>query len=746
MMSPIEALMEPTTPATESSRGAFNRYVADILGIILGSSRLIFRDNVTPSGFRLRLHPGQETPVIPLEPRRSEDPLAATIEALLKLTVPEVNGKSMHRGKWTASFHGGASADGALATESPDNAEDYVFRYGLPAWTNAPSSLTEYLAALTSVVVDIIDFEGVPSGAVPTALVRDGAEQGSTSFAALALPRPQDTYDLGARSSGSSGRHPLQSIAQTEPTIVVLARHWALLKSFVRWRPQSPALPMSRVGTSPCQSAAGDEPTGLDGFSLRRTADWVVDGLADPSSVYQHLARVCNVTCKFCYLYGNPENIAVARAAKVVTSSELATRMRYYDPEKGRGLFHAQWEINEYLVDPKLPSILRALRSRSSEPFFFITNGSPLTEKVIDLLAELKPVSLVVSTNTLDAPLRAELMGENPVQNRTAMHCLSQLVDREIPFGVSLVAFPDVPLEELERTILILDELGVGFIRVNLPGQTASHPYQANFDTDTYWPKVVRWARELRPRLRVPLLCIPSGYEESFFSDDPFEARIIGTVLGSPAAKTTGLRPNDLVVRVGARKIRDRAELLAALAIAEGKTEIEVERGGENLVFELDPQARASFPYPGSWMFGKYLFPHGIVFAPTLHPGDAASIRRAMRGARSAVIVTSSIMEPTARAFVQRHASEVADRIRFVVPTCDFLGGNIRVLDMATIGDIAKVLEKDIREHGRPDVVLLPDGGFQLNGRDLSGRHYGDLARHFQCPVRLLTRTRQFTF
>lgn len=217
----------------------------------------------------------------------------------------------------------------------------------------------------------------------------------------------------------------LHGVCATEPRIGLLGYHWAILKSAASVR---------------------DEHGSLDilGFTLNNNEDWVVDSHGHPSEVYEYLARVCNVTCKFCYLHGNPTNIAISKGIKVAPISELRERLRLYDPAMKKALFKSQWEINEFLVDPNCDTILKELRLKSSSPFFFVTNGNPLTEKKVKLLSEVAPVHVIVSLNTTDLGLRREIMGETIIQTTRANDSLDLLNKYRIPFGISIAAFPDL--------------------------------------------------------------------------------------------------------------------------------------------------------------------------------------------------------------------------------------------------------------------------------------------------------------
>jgi wyosine [tRNA(Phe)-imidazoG37] synthetase (radical SAM superfamily) len=591
----------------------------------------------------------------------------------------------------------------------------------------APSRVlhaANYAAQLVAIlldVVDLIDDDGI--GVVPDEATVDA------QLAVVPQLAPHEIARLGPRVQGHNGsgrRQPLHSISATEPAIAALARHWALLLDAVDFSDECGSLQ-------------------LDGFRLLRAGDWVIPSSGHPAEVYEYLARVCNVSCTFCYLYGNPSTMAIARGKKVVSNDEIATRLKYFDPRKRRALFRAQWEINEFLVDPKLPEVLRELRQRTSEPFFFVTNGSPLVPRVIDLLAEVQPVELIVSINSIDHDLRSAMMHESERQTLTAMACFERLADRKIPFGVSLAAFPEFPIPLLERTIRSVESCVPTFVRINLPGYTAEMPYAAGEDLDKHWFRVVEWVRSIRSTVSIPVITIPSAYEEGSFHIHANEPRVLGIVPNSPGG-TIGLAPGDIVRRIGAFKVHTRAEAIALLLMVRKPTAILVERDGVVLKCALDPNSASDYPYR-SHQTGKYMFPYGVVMAPSLSREHARQIRKHIdeSSARKTWILTSVLMQKAAQQLITTELPDCADAIELVRARNDYLGGNIRIMDMCTIGDLARAVEERLKDSVEPELILVPGSGFNFQGRDLTGRHWGDLERWFGIPVRTLE-VAQFLF
>lgn len=721
-----------STPTTTRPRHAFRRYVSEVLGNLLDHAVVTVQGHdVHPTGVRIRSHSG-DRPVDPIVPSGiAAAPLHAQLDALVRMTVPMVDGEIRLTARWRTS----EGTDGGWSIPAPPHKEDFAFGYPLPPApgpVDPAAGIAGLFAATLGILLDAVE---LVADAQPLAV--DGVRVGDRHVALPAVA-PETHPDLGGRLELPGGTlQPLHTVAATEPTIVAVARHWALLASTLSVEPDPKQLPLAG------KSAAGR----LTGFILRDLTEWQVDSECHPSEIYEYLARVCNVACQFCYLFGNPDDLAVARGKKVIAGDEMSTRLRYFDPAGKRTLFKSQWEINEFLVDPKLPQVLRALRAMSDKEFYFITNGSPLLPRVIALLDEVRPVTLVISTNTIDAPLRQQVMNERRTQTETALSCLERLSELEIPFGLSFVATPEFPVERLAEALDKIEPLRPGMVRVNLPGFTRAHPYSLPVDMEALWERATRDIAALRQQYRTPIVIIPSAYEANTLFDDPHEPRIAGTVPGSPAARA-GFQPGDVVEKIGMFTISSRSQIQSLVMTLRRPATVVVRRGTSRVELTLDPAAPTEYPYTGH-LIGKYVVPFGLVVAPSLSLGDAKVIDSAIQttGAKRPWLLTSPLMDKQARTFINRWLPQHADIVHYTVAANEYLGGNIKVLDMATVGDLHRAVRLDIARLGtRPDLILLPGTGFNQEGRDIAGRHWGDLERALRIPVRLLDVTTQFLF
>jgi uncharacterized Fe-S cluster-containing radical SAM superfamily protein len=634
----------------------------------------------------------------------------AHMRAVLELAVPVFSRPARGEVVWFFS--------GKRIRLTPTAANrEFIFSYPLPVAPAARDDFS-YLSHLIAELLDTVDACGPTGNYVrPAKFDLDGIRR------YLPLYGSSPRTDLGERTEVRSELRlqPLHSVASTTPFIVSIARHFSLL----------------------CRSVAFyDEDGTLDvtGMSLRRNADWAVPSSGHPSEVYEYLARVCNVSCTFCYLYGNPDSMAIARGTRVAPAEELKTRLDHYDPTRKVALFKAQWEINEFLVDPRLAVVLRGLRQKTDRPFFFITNGSPLTQDVVKLLAEVAPVDIVVSVNDIDPGNRRLVMREKGKQTQTALDALELLSEHRIPFGVSLAAFPQFGLAGMERTIRAVQAAGAAFVRVNLPGYTKTMPAGPDFDSDERWREVVGFVRELRPTLQVPVTTIPSAFEENIVSPQAGScANVIGAIPGSPAARA-GLKPYDVVIAVDDFAVENRSQMLHLLLLMRRRFRARVRRSGIVIDLDIDPNDGGEYPYARP-VFGKYLFPLGVVASPSLGEFDFERLDAELEGAGHPLVVTSPLMAEEARRLCARHLPHRVAQISWCIATNDYLGGNIRVMDMCSVSDFEQAVAKHITFHRirRPvDRVVMPASAFNEAGRDIAGVHWRDLQDAIGVEVRLL--------
>jgi sulfatase maturation enzyme AslB (radical SAM superfamily) len=522
----------------------------------------------------------------------------------------------------------------------------------------------------------------------------------------------------------------LASVRSSEPRIHMIAEHLEALLKITTLE-------------------AGQEAVAVDGFRLKDLEAWRIPSFGDPSEVYEHLSRVCNIKCEFCYLHGNPSNLAIGKAQRSADLEELRTRLDYFDPGGGSTLFRSQWEINEFLVHPHTIEVLERLRGQSSEPFFFITNGGPLTPAMIDVLERLRPVFLIVSVNTVDINARMRVMKDSLRRAETAIGSFDLLRKAEIPYGASIVMWPNIGLESLERTLEHLEAYDPAYVRVNLPGYTRNTPRAAvpNMDTDSYWEEVVREVIRLRKKFSIPIFPIPHMFEE-LVAREPNAIHVLGTVRNSASANA-GIMAGDIIKAINSVPALTRHQILSTLwMLRDRPIHLKIERDGTDLDLRILPQVNSAYPDQGD-LYGKYLFPRGIVLPPSLGLSQIKDVAHAIErhGANRVLVVTSKLMQRAAVDLWQRFAPPHLKQTEmfYCLAENGYLGGNIQIMDMCTVSDFIRSIRRGIAENGRPDCVILSDSAFNDWGRDLTGEWRGAITRGVGIPVEFI-KTPRFAF
>ena len=97
----------------------------------------------------------------------------------------------------------------------------------------------------------------------------------------------------------------------------------------------------------------------VDGFRLKNIEDWLVPIEEAPEVILSEITRPCNLRCEFCYLEGLPPG--EGRPFKWTSFEEIATRIRYFCPEKGTMLFRTLTHVEESLLHPQLFEIRSCL-------------------------------------------------------------------------------------------------------------------------------------------------------------------------------------------------------------------------------------------------------------------------------------------------------------------------------------------------------------------------------------------------
>lgn len=485
----------------------------------------------------------------------------------------------------------------------------------------------------------------------------------------------------------------------------------------------------------------------VDGFRLKDLRDWIIPSVCDPIEVFGYAGSRCNADCIFCYNQGNPQSLALGVLNRPATEEwqEMITRLKYFSPGAGSGLFPSLGSIYEVLAHPGFLEILSELRQKTPGVFRITTNGNLLTPERIERLASLRPVYLYLSLNSSSPVRRRQLMNDkNP---RIAIDSLPLLQKKGVPYATVIVPWPFDSLAEmladLGNTIRYADSNDSQIIQINLPGYSKYLSTEKLFDLDEVWMSVIGRVRELRGQTLAPIVIIPSLAEENLFEEAKNRSKITGIVRNSPGDRA-GLRQGDQILKVNGLIANNRPQaghLLTILRKSNPESAIiTVDRDGHPL--ELAVNMR-DFAYPYAPEIDKNI---GIVMMGTgFETGHLEKLREIINGhqARDVLFLSSALMKPI---FQQALAGSPLFnnsqlKIHIIIPQNNFFGGNIFMGDLLVVPDFIDCVQGYLEEGGpRPDLIVIPSSPFNLGQwqRDLTGRVYLDIEREVGIPVELL--------
>ncbi len=486
------------------------------------------------------------------------------------------------------------------------------------------------------------------------------------------------------------------------------------------------------------------KPIQVDGFRLRNLDDWVDFHAGNPADLLLHVASRCDCDCVFCYNKGSVDAFDWPERSPDQELDEVLTRLRYYQPRSGRGLFPSFGGPREPLLHPHILTLLKELRARTNQTLRICTNGTQLDRNMVSALAQLFPIYLDVSLNSSSPQRRCSLM--NDPQPETAIYSLKLLRDHGIPFTTTIVAWPFPSLEEtlddLRRTAAYAGECLTALVQVNLPGYSRFFSEQELFDTEKVWGEIVLCVRELRQELNCPVVIRPSLFEENLTKEKKNQAEIIGVVRNSPMERG-GLRQGDIILRINGFAVKNRPQARDLLQMAQeaevANMPVTVSRNGKVLDLLINA---ADSEYPFTIKTGTHL---GAVFIGTGFREDYLQRLKTLicsRDSRNTLLLTSKLVRPTLEQLLKEnpHYLPSGHRLHIGVPENRFFGGNIILGDLLVVQDFIDFIQAYLQEGKRPDLVVIPSSPFHLNGwgRDLTGRVYLDIERETEIPVALL--------
>ena len=607
--------------------------------------------------------------------------------------------------------------------------EDYIFRYRIdPPQRPAAKRVGALSEFARSQLLSLLDIITPCSG---------GAEVKVDGFKFLG---PDDgvrgLYDSrhqsgrrppgGGNGSGAGGEYQnMANAALYEPRIEYIARQLRDILSLV-------------------ELESDGQPVEVDGFRLRNHADWADARLASPCDILLQASSQCNLNCVFCYNRGGLDSLRWGGNSPEEELREMETRLRYYNPRAGKGLFPTYGNPYELLVGPRALHILAKLRQKTAATFRLCTNGSKLDESFAARLGALAPIHLDVSLNSASPARRAMLMGDdNP---ETAIRSLALLREHGIPYAVTIVLWP-LPslaeaLEDLAETVAYAADNLATLVQVNLPSFTKVLFPEPPFDTEIVWGSTVERVRELREHFECPIVIKPSLYEENLTRARKNLPEVTGAIMGSPAARC-GLRHGDVIEMVNGIPVRNRAQARDMLTIMQengrGDVTLRVRRNGHAVDLEMKPH---DYAYPFAPETGTHL---GAVF---MGSGFRESYLERMRNIllarrpREALLLSSALIRPTLEQMLTENPLYVpaGTRLRIEVPENNAFAGNIILGDLLLVQDFIDFIQGYLDGVESVDLILIPSSPFYLGGwkRDLTGRPYLDIEREVGIPVSLM--------
>lgn len=487
------------------------------------------------------------------------------------------------------------------------------------------------------------------------------------------------------------------------------------------------------------QLESNGQPVEIDGFRLKDPAQWT-SRASSPLSELWHISTACNMRCPFCYEEGDPEGVSVINEPpEMTTMAEIETRLKYYDPIRGTGLFQPLTYINEIFCNPRAMDIMERLRAASPhEVLTFVTNGTYLDEKTVARIARLKPVFFNFSVNSLDPTIRRKILRDP--QPEVAIQALDLLRAYDIPYLGSLVCWPTIPWSDIENTVRLLDQAGCAIVRFSLSAYS-KHLKGRPYNREEFWQQGLAVALALMEEVDIPIKIEPYHY-----LDPSFLPHVAGVIKGSPAARA-GLRAGDLILTIEQQPMPTANHALSALSkMAKRDSQVRLvyqsKRDGQQRSVALDNQ-EGSFGYPYAGMREFPGFEWGLILIDNLKFSYLQEMRQRIdeQQAGRVLVCSSELMKPIVVKMIEMSNAFHDIDLSIEVPENRYFGGTIVLGDLLTVEDyVAFIQEFQQRSSHSPDLVLIPSSPFSRGEwlRDLTGVPFSEIERRTGVKVSLI--------
>lgn len=425
----------------------------------------------------------------------------------------------------------------------------------------------------------------------------------------------------------------------------------------------------------------------------------------------------CNIGCVFCSHRQNPPGVIVSRI-KPCTPEEVKEVLPFIDPERTIVIGESASRIieGEPLTNPAFREILSLLRQTFPRTTIQITtNGSLLDEKMVGFLSKLGGVTVYLSLNSASERGRTLLTGD--VNARQSIKSPGLLKRYGVPFHGSMLAVPYlVGWNDMEETVMCLDEQGAETIRLFLPGYTRLAEPALRFG-QSLRGEIEHFISQMRGKVRVPLTAEPPLIEN-------LEPAAAGVIDGTPAA-AAGLRAGDIIQSVNGLRALSRVHAFKSV-LKSGNPEITVSRGNNLYTMRIRKK-------PGERS--------GLVMDYDLDPVLIEEVGRTVRrcGFKDAVALTSQLASAVIGLGLNQFLKDEVE-VKSVAVKNRFFGGSIGAAGLLTVSDFKAALEEYLGQKPgvKPGIVLLPSLAFDSRGRDLTGCSYHELEKEFKMDFEVL--------
>ena len=470
-------------------------------------------------------------------------------------------------------------------------------------------------------------------------------------------------------------------------------------------------------------------------FRLKNLRDWLVN---TPLSIFlTQLSWHCKTDCIFCYQKGNPPFM---RGKRRSSDEEVATRLKYFDPEKSVGLPCGDiLENDEVLTNPHICNVLETIRKKNqTETIEILTNGTSLTPKMVSFLGQAKPLLLVVSLNSADPVERRQLMRDPHPE--IAINSLPLLKKQRLPYITSIVVWPGLAFSDMEKTIAYAQKNQSLLVCFCMPGYSKFFSGKKLFDAKETWTCVTRYFHHKAKDYQIPLLFTPQIFEQNLLYPRVDLPLVVGCVINSPAARSN-IQPGDLILSVNDQPVDSISGALTLLNKYLNSTiKLKIKRQGK--VFALKLKDRACYPYVNTATI-KRTVSFGLVLpSVSIRHDDILDIGRHLlcHQANNILIVTSVRAKPIIQYLVKKYAIGKAENAKIHIITCKnyFYGGSIDSANLLSVADIIHCVKAYLKKAQKPDLIILPVSPFTKWGRDCTGQVNLDIERAVDIPVEFI--------